>query len=74
MEKLKIYLKSLSVKERIAYASACGTTYGYLHKAIYTSKTPVFDAALALKLEKHSDGSVKKHELRPDVWPELVAA
>lgn len=74
MEKLKQYLSSLPAHEKAAYAASCGTTLGYLRKAIYKKPHPVMDAALARLLDEHSGGFVSKAELRPDVWPELVKA
>jgi len=74
MEELKRYLNSLSKPDQVAYAKACLTTLGYLRKAVYSESKPTFDAALARLLDENSGGVVKKHALRPDVWPELVDA
>lgn len=67
---LKNYLNSLPVKEQIAYASKCGTTVGYLRKAI--SVRAKMDGALCRKLDEESGGVVARASLRPDIWPELA--
>lgn len=70
MDTLLHYLNSLSPSEQAAYAARCGTTVGYLRKAI--SKRQRFDGALARLLDEQSGGYVKKAMLRPDIWPELA--
>jgi len=70
MENLLLYINSLTPEQRDAYADACGTSIGYLRKAISTGQK--FDGALARLLDENSNGKVKKYELRPDIWPELI--
>lgn len=70
METLRKFLNSLSREQQIAYAKRCNTSIGYLRKAI--TMHPKMDGALCLRLEKESHGQVKKQDLRPDIWPELV--
>jgi hypothetical protein len=70
MENLRLYLNSLSQKDREAYALACGTSVNYLRKAI--SKNQKFDGALCRLLDENSNGVICKADLRPDIWPELV--
>lgn len=72
MEELRNYLNSLPVEQQKAYASGCGTSLGYLRKAISINQK--IEAGLARRLDEHSGGQVKKQNIRPDVWPELVAA
>lgn len=72
MKNLRAYLNSLHQADREAYAVACGTTVNYLRKAISVGSQ--FDGALARLLDENSGGVVKKAELRPDIWPELVEA
>lgn len=72
MEELKAYFYSLDEAGRIAYATACKTTVGYLKKAFSTK--PQFDGALCLLLDENSGGVVRKASLRPDIWPELAQA
>ena len=70
METLRKFLNSLSREQQIAYAKRCNTSIGYLRKAI--TMHPKMDGALCLRLEQESYGQVKKQDLRPDIWPELV--
>lgn len=70
MEKLRTYLNSLKPLHQADYAARCGTTVGYLRKAICIGQE--FDGALARLLDEESDGQVSKAELRPDIWPELL--
>jgi DNA-binding transcriptional regulator YdaS (Cro superfamily) len=72
MEELRFYINSLSTEQREAFATACGTSIGYLRKAICIGSK--LDGALARRVEEASFGHVKKEMLRPDIWPELVAA
>lgn len=67
MQTLRSYLKSLNPDQQDAYARRCGTSLGYLRKAL--SKGQRFDGALARLLWDHSHGQVSRHELRPDIWP-----
>lgn len=69
MESLRIYLNSLDKKTQIEYAIRCGTSIGYLRKAI--SRHHRIDGALARLLDIESGSLVNKGELRPDIWPEL---
>jgi DNA-binding transcriptional regulator YdaS (Cro superfamily) len=64
MDKLLKYLNSLSKDERAAYALACGTSEGYLRKAV--SRGQEFKAELCIALERESDGSVRCEDLLPD--------
>lgn len=70
METLRKYINSLSIDDREAYALACGTSIGYLRKAISVKQR--FDGALCRLLDEHSGGKVRKQDLRPDIWPELL--
>jgi len=70
MIELRHYLNSLGKEERDRYAKSCGTTVGYLRKAISSGTSR--DGALALKLDENSGGKVKKQNIRPDIWPELT--
>jgi len=71
MEKLRLYINSLSQEDREAFARACGTSIGYLRKAISLSQK--FDGALCRLLDENSCGNVHKEELRPDIWPEMIS-
>jgi hypothetical protein len=78
MEALYKYFYSLSVAERKQFSADCNTTAGYMQKVLYawktTGKVPRFDGELCRLIHENSRGLVKKQELRPDIWPELVAA
>lgn len=65
MEELRTYLNSLNTAEQKSYAKRCGTTIGYLRKALSTQ--PRLDAVLCAKLDKESLGAVRKESLRRDV-------
>ncbi|NBN70539.1 Cro/Cl family transcriptional regulator [Proteus sp. G2618] len=75
MEKLRIFLNSLSVPEQEMFAIRCGTTIGYLRKAI--SKGSRLGTELCVLIEKNSNSKVTRKDLYPDDWiknwPELVA-
>ncbi len=62
---LKQYLKSLSPKEREAFAKRCGTTIGHLRNIAYQCKSCA--ESLAIDIERESDGTVRCELLRPDV-------
>jgi DNA-binding transcriptional regulator YdaS (Cro superfamily) len=66
MESLRTYLNSLEPADQTAYAIRCGTSIGYLRKAL--SKRHKIDAGSVRLLWDHSHGKVSRHELRPDVW------
>jgi len=70
METLRAYLNSLSMREKIAYAKRCGSTLGYLRKAI--SLNTRLDGALVRRLDEESRGAVPRTSLRPDIWPEAL--
>lgn len=72
MDKLKHFLNSLTPEQQADYAIRSGTTIGYLRKACSTK--PQLDGALCRRLEIESGGAVRKADLRPDIWPDEVAA
>jgi DNA-binding transcriptional regulator YdaS (Cro superfamily) len=63
MDKLLRYLNALSKADRAAFASACGTTDGYLRKAI--SKGQRFGSDLCIAIEKNSGSAVTCEDLDP---------
>lgn len=67
METLRTYLATLSPADQAAFAHRCGTTIGYLRKAL--SVRPKLDGALVRKLHEESAGAVDLTDLRPDIWP-----
>jgi hypothetical protein len=66
MDTLRAYLATLSPDEQSAYAIRCGTTIGYLRKALSTK--PRLDGALVRQLDEQSNGSVSRIDLRPDIF------
>lgn len=70
MDQLRRYLNSLPVGEQAAYARRCGTTVGYLRKAI--SKRARIHVETCVSLQVESSGAVRCEALRPDVDWERV--
>lgn len=73
MEKLRVYLNSISKAEQVEFASKCGSSIGYLRKAI--SVNQLLSPLLCVQIELNSHNSVTRPDLRPDdwqqIWPEL---
>ena len=72
---LKDYLNGLSRSAQKDFALRCGSTLGYLRKAISVGQT--LRAPLCVAIERESGHAVTRPELREDwqaVWPELVIA
>lgn len=59
------FIKSMPMKERIVFADKCGTTIGYLTKAICRKQK--LGANLCVEIEKNSMGAVTCEEIRGDV-------
>lgn len=70
MESLRAYLNGRPVEEQQDFAARCGTTIGYLRKALSTK--PDLDAELVIALERESGGVVRCEDVRPGVdWEYL---
>jgi len=70
METLRLFLNSLAKPEQDAFAKRCGTSLGYLRKAI--SVKPKLSESLVIALERESGGAVPCELLRPDIdWEYL---
>lgn len=70
MNELRSYLRSLKPDEQESFARRCGTTIGYLRKALSTGQT--LREGLCIKLEQESGSRVTLEGLRPDVdWEYL---
>ena len=70
MEKLRAYLNSLPTDEQTAFATRCGTSVGYLRKAI--SKGQKLGESTVIAIDRESGGEVPCECLRPDVdWAYL---
>ena len=76
MEKLRMYLNSLAPDEQRAFAIICGTTIGYLRKAI--SEGQIINPITCVNIEQESKNKVTRKDLHPDdwraIWPELAEA
>ena len=76
MDKLLRYLNGLPKEARLAFATACRTSEGYLRKAV--SKGQLLGVPICVAIERESGGQVTRKDLRPDDWlanwPELSAA
>lgn len=64
---LKRYLSTLSASEQASFAQSCGTSIGYLRKAISVGNR--FDGGLVRRLWVQSKRAVERSDLRPDIWP-----
>lgn len=64
MEKLRLYLNSLSTDEQKAFALRCGTSVGYLRKAVSIGHK--LGPKLAIDIERESSGAVTCESLLPD--------
>lgn len=70
MEHLLHYINSLSPDERETFVARCGTSLGYLRKAIST-KQPLGES-LCINIDRESHGEVCCESLRPEVdWAYL---
>lgn len=72
MESLRTYLNSLTTEQQFFFARECGTTIGYLRKAI--SRRQKIGGQIVRLLEEKSGGMVIASELRPDIFPPMLAA
>jgi DNA-binding transcriptional regulator YdaS (Cro superfamily) len=65
MEKLRAYINSLPNKKKIEFAAACGTSLGYLRKAI--SINGKIGEKICIAIERESKQKIVCEYLRPDV-------
>lgn len=61
----KMFFLSLPVKGRVRMAKQCGVSVGHLRNIAYSFRKA--SPLLAVKIEKASNGMVKKETLLPDV-------
>ncbi|MDE1714912.1 YdaS family helix-turn-helix protein (plasmid) [Chromobacterium amazonense] len=69
---LRTHLNHMDREEQDAFAKRCGTTIGYLRKAL--SHGQQIGPAICVRIERESSGAVTRQELRDDwrmIWPEL---
>lgn len=68
------YLNSLPVAEQSSFAQRCGTTVGYLRKAVSVGQ--LLKVVVCVSIERETHGQVTRKDLRPDdwqsIWPELA--
>lgn len=70
MKALRDYLNGLDAEARDAFAERCGTTIGYLRKAISIGQA--LGESLCIAIERESGGAVRCEQLRSDVdWKYL---
>lgn len=73
MKNLQSYLNGLPVPDQVAFATRCGTTIGYLRKAI--SKGQLLGEKLVINMERESCGHLRCEDFRPDVdWDYIRAS
>lgn len=65
MEPLRQYLNSLTRPEQEAFCTRCGTTLGYLRKAISMGQR--LNGGLAVAIERETGGVVPVEVTRPDI-------
>jgi DNA-binding transcriptional regulator YdaS (Cro superfamily) len=65
MENLLTYLNGLPKDMRAQFVTACGTSEGYLRKAISIDQR--LGADLCIAIDRESGGAVPCETLRPDV-------
>lgn len=75
MRLLSEYLNGLPVAEQAAFAQRCGTTIGYLRKAISVGQ--LLKDKVCVRIEQETRGGVTRKDLHPDdwheIWPELAS-
>lgn len=71
MQKLREYLKAMKPSERSAFAERCGTTAGYLQKAM--SKGQLIGEGLCLRIVAEAGGTLQPADIRADLdWAYLL--
>lgn len=74
MHILLAFLNSLSPDEQVGFAQRCGTSVGYLRKAISADQN--LGVQICVSVERESGGAVTRKVLRPTDWmanwPELA--
>lgn len=74
MDSLRNFLNSMSTADQEKFAASCGTTIGYLRKAVY-SKSEI-GPELSVRIEIESKHKVTRKTLHPRnymlKWPELA--
>jgi DNA-binding transcriptional regulator YdaS (Cro superfamily) len=72
MDALTNYLNSRKPEDQADFAARCGTSVGYLRKAICVNQR--LRESVCINIERESSGAVRCEDLRPDVdWAYLRA-
>lgn len=73
MQKLLTYLNGLPKADRQSFVARCGTSEGYLRKAV--SKGQRLGESLCIAIDRESRGAVRCEDIRADVdWAYLRSA
>jgi DNA-binding transcriptional regulator YdaS (Cro superfamily) len=65
MNTLRQFLKQLTPDEQVEFARQCGTSIGYIRKAMSINQR--FSAELCIQFEQFSQGEIRCEDLRPDI-------
>lgn len=65
MDELLKYLNELPPGERASFATRCGTSEGYLRKAVSIKQK--IGESLCINIDRESKGRIRCEALRPDV-------
>lgn len=72
MDELQKFLKAMPPDDRESFATRCGTTLGYLRKAISTGQQ--LGEKLCVNIDRESGGVISCESLRDDVdWAYIRA-
>lgn len=63
--KLRAYLNAMSTPDQEAFAERCGTTIGYLRKALSIGQA--LGEGLCMRIESASERAITCEDLRPDI-------
>ena len=70
MSDLRRFLNDLPKEEQLRFCDKCGTSLGYLRKALSTGQ--LLGESLCINIDRESAGRVTVESLRPDVdWAYL---
>jgi len=70
METLLLFINTMPADERAAFCARCGTSEGYLRKAISIGQK--LGESLCINIDRESSGAVTVDMLRPDVdWAHI---
>lgn len=65
METLRTYLNSLPTEQQETFAKQCGTSVGYLRKAMSIGQK--LGESICIDIERATNGAVTCEDLRPDL-------